>query len=261
LKPEKKGYGIWAYATAAAITLACVAGAAVLDPGDTLFKPGEGLGTPVYDTTLPGYADADHLVASLVSSFTDAQPGGDNFVGTLSSFVYRNPDTDNLLFVYEAYVSDTATAELVRLTLNGYGGVEVSGAVGADGSGTSGTGDVSPEWTDGDPNFLLRNLLNNGDTIAAQFRTNFVGASLAPGDVSSLVFFETDASTWTEDSAQVLNGSTGICRALVPNVPAPGALALLVAGLAFVGKAASGRRSGCSQILRAKEGHARKEEV
>jgi len=221
---------------AAAISLAMPGGlcASVLDAGDTLYKPGEGLGTPVYDTALPGWADGTALVTTLNSAFTDVQPGGDNFAGTLTSTVYRDPSTSYLLFVYNIVMDDLSTGELVRLTLNGYEAINVTGAIGADATGSSGTGDPSPDWTDGDPNFIERSL--DEDTIGIQFRTSdFIGAALAGGDYSSLIFFETEAYLYTRNTAQAIDGTVGIADALVPmigdlQVPVPSSIALALLG-------------------------------
>jgi len=212
-----------------------MASAASLPAASTLFKNAIAGGPPMYDSVLPGWAILGNQVASLVSPLTDQQWGTPDFTGTLSSAVYLDPGTGHLLFTYMLSMGAASTAEVVRLTMNGYAGWAVSGAVGADGSGSSGSGDLlGREWSDGDPAFLSRNL--SGDTISAQFRTQaFIGAGLWASDSSSIIFFETDATGWQQDTAQVINGTVATATALVPNVPEPGVLAMLASGIAALG--------------------------
>ena len=208
-----------------------LASAATLPVDSSIWKTG--YGAPTYSTALPAWAIPGNIVASLVSAFADTQGGAPDFAGTLSSVVYQDPGTGHLLFTYLLTMAGGSTADVLRMTLNGFDNWTVATAVGSDGSGSSGTGDAGAEWTNGDPLSIDRSL--NGDVVGVTFKSGGTGAALAGGDTSAVVFFEVDAQNWQVDVAQVIDGSIAKANALVPNVPEPGVLAMLASGIAALG--------------------------
>jgi hypothetical protein len=197
-------------------------------PGATQYKthpsvpPG-----PNYTTTLPAFATGANEVGSLISPMTG------EFNGTVTTHVYAEPDTGFLSFGYVFALTDMNTAGIVRATMGGWNGVEITD-VGADASGNSGTFDGTPEWLDGDPLNIDRDPFSEG--LAFQWRdaigANLIGTVIGPGDLSSVIFVSTRLSQFARAEIDMIDTTvTGEAEVLVP-IPEPASVALIVVGLA-----------------------------
>lgn len=205
-----------------------LAAADTLTPGQTQFKthpsvpPG-----PNYTTTLPSFATGANEVGSLIAPITG------EFQGTVTTRVYAEPDTGFLSFGYVFALTDMNEAGIVRATMGGWAGVQITD-VGADASGNSGTFDGTPEWLDGDPLNIARDPFSEG--LAFQWRdaigANLIGTVIGPGDLSSVIFVSTTLSQFTRAEVDMIDTTiTGESEVLVP-IPEPASIALIVAGLA-----------------------------
>lgn len=212
-------------AAALALTMVCAPALADLAPGGVQYNP-ELTIAPAYTSGLPSYFAEANLKAMLEAPWEGA--GG--FIGTTTSWVYENPTNGCLTF---AYLWTSESGPILRSsTLGGeWGGVTVF-ATGADGSGESGTNDVDPEWTDGDPHSFVRDGFDG--SIAVEFRVSNVGTVIGPGDDSAIAWIETDVKSWTPAVAALIDGGSDGHVAIL-TVPAPGAAMLAMLGLGVVG--------------------------
>ena len=209
------------------LLLASAAMAATLNPGDILFKnhPSVPAGGANYSNVLPPFGGGANLVAEQTSPFT-----GD-FTGTVTTQVFRDPATQFLSFQYTMALDDVNPAAIVRATMNGWQGVGITDA-GADATGSSGTFDPAPEWTDGDPLSISRDPQTEG--LAMQWRQTFttglIGTVVGPGDLSSVMFFVTDVTDFRPGELDAIDTAfSGEANVLVP-IPEPASLALLSIG-------------------------------
>jgi hypothetical protein len=239
-----------------AVTMLVVVGFAAsalavpLLPGESHFKPGEGLvGPKFYTSALPAYVVAANLVDSM------SNPMSVDFTGTVLSEVYMDPGDSTLLFLYQ--ITNTtpddagSVVDLVRATMGAglWKGVGISDC-GSDGTGTSTLGGGASEWTDGDPNFLLRDPTASGEGLTIQFRAGSDGTVLrgSAGDFSSLIFFDTDATDYVTGNMGIIDsGKVDSVEVFAPGavpgdepIPEPASLLVFAGGL--LGFAARKRR-------------------
>ena len=209
------------------VSLASAAAAGTLNPGEIMFKthpsvpPG---GTP-YSTVLPPFGDGANMIAELEAPITG------EFQGTVTSQVFRDPVSSILSFHYSIELTDLNTAAIVRATMDGWSGVGITDA-GADATGSSGTFDPAPEWSDGDPLSISRDPQTEG--LALQWRSALpsgnIGTVIGPGDLSSVAFFVTDMTDFTQGEIDLIDTAvTGEANVLVP-IPEPASLMLLAVG-------------------------------
>jgi len=206
---------------ALAITAVAPASAAALVPATTLFKPGTSpaLGPPDYSTVLPAYFVPVNVVAGpMVSAYAPLTP---SITGVLTSTVYRNPATGFLGFQY--HFTSTGVSDLIRASMGGFAwtGVTIFNA-GADGSGSSTPGTVAPFWSDGDPNFLLRDPVISGEGLTIQWRALSKGTALRAGNSSSLIFYETNWETVRVVNVGLIDsGAVSTASAFAPGLIQP----------------------------------------
>jgi hypothetical protein len=210
-----------------ALALVSAASAGTLNPGDIMFKTDPSVpagGTP-YSTVLPPFGDGANMIAELEAPITG------EFQGTVTSQVFRDPVSNILSFHYSIELTDVNSAAIVRATMNGWEGVGITDA-GADASGSSGTFDPAPEWSDGDPFSISRDPETEG--LALQWRSalpsGLIGTVVGPGDLSSVAFFVTNMTDFTQGEVDLIDTAvTGEANVLVP-IPEPASLMLLAIG-------------------------------
>lgn len=201
-----------------------------LAPGSSVFDTGGAL-----QSALGTFA----LEASKTSAFTATDPTA--FSGVLDSWVLSG-DTNNpnggLDFVYRVTNSITSNDAIHRMVVNGFGGFTV--AAGYLSSGLTPTGDAvaggrSPTLADrgdtpGD---------NAGFSFLQAMVSGFSFNSLNVGQTSRYLVLYTNASTYGDSMASVIDGSVASAATFAPvlfaPVPEPETYALMLAGLGLMG--------------------------
>jgi hypothetical protein len=218
-------------ASALVLAAASPAWAVMLNPGEPQYKTHASVGsTPKYDTVLPAYFQPANLVDTLVA------PMDGTISGTVISTVYRNPDTDELAFVYQFIRDNSGSQNIVRATLDGSWADTIVYATGAAGDGTSGTSDGSPEWLDGDPLYIMRDP--GLGTPEIQWRAGTLGTIIGRDNTSSVIWFETDNIEYLVSGAAMIGttSASSLANILAPSgvVPEPTTIAFLLSGTALL---------------------------
>jgi len=224
-------------------TSALAMGATALPADTTVFNPDVPVippGAAYYSTALPAYMlNPANLVDTLVSNYVPNPLGG--FTGTLTSRVWRDPGDGTLTF---EYVWNNTTpgnpVDVLRSTIGDPGqrpwaNVAITD-VGSDGTGTTTPG-AAPNWSDGDPYFILRDPTVTGEGLTVQWRAFSSGTSIRnTTNVSARVFFDTDAIYYTTTNVGVLDsGVTSNAQGFAPGIPEPATMALLgLVGVPFI---------------------------
>ena len=216
-----------------------------LNPGDTIFNPGYGLAGPQFYTS-GGVPLGNTLLHGQNFGFTGA------FGGNVQSNIYSR--TGGLL-TFEYIFTHDANFDLVRATIgdvftNPWLNTVISDA-GADGSGSSSSNASPIVWTDGDPNFLLRDPTISGEGVTIQWRVASGGTTLNDQDgsstgLSSKIWFETDAKTYTITNIGLIDsGAIGGTSGFAPGspIPEPGTIFLLGTGLISIAGLARRKQS------------------
>ena len=189
--------------------LSAPASAAPLPPG--------GLLTPVPSKSfdpIPGVQLAEQTVPFVATTFA----------GTLYSSVIQgdptNPFPGGLTFLYRVS-NQQGPYSINRLAINGFQGflLDVGFA-------------FEPIIAPGQPSFADRQI----DGSALGFSFDALGSGLGPlrpGDSSRLLVVQTNATSWTQSPAFVLNGFPAGATAFAP-VPEPGAITLAACAVAMV---------------------------
>jgi hypothetical protein len=201
-----------------------------LMPDDAQFKDHASVfDTPKFVSGLPSYFEAGNIVGSITDNLVWFGPPGHVFTGTITTTVYRNPDTGFLTFDYQIDASSRNTRNMVRGVIGG------DFRVGADASGLSGTGDPGAEWSDGDPVSIGRGAYDVLAQPSFDFRLGALGTVLGPGDSSSHIWFETNATRYTVADADILDTFVRAEGKVLAPIPEPAAIVLGLMGLAMVG--------------------------
>jgi hypothetical protein len=188
-----------------AVVMAGAAQAALIVPGASSL----GVAEPV-----PGGS----VVGTLSFPFAAA-----SYSGVLTSEV-RSGDPTNplggLTFTYSITTDATSTHHISRLTVNGFAGYQT------DMSYAAGTGSIAATLMDRD---------TGGNVVGYRYLGVPLGAgTIAPGATTNLMVVQTNATTWTQTIASVINGSVTSVNALAPAVipePASATALLAAAGL------------------------------
>jgi len=228
-------------------------GAAPLLPGTSNKNPNEGLAAPFYTDGLPAHV----IPANLVTTHTcDYSLPGDDFAGRVTSWAYADPADlaapGSLTFVYH-YTNTTpagaGTRDMVRATVGDvsfpWKGWLITDS-GSDNSGSSTIGGGAIDWTDGDPNFILRDPTVSGEGITFQWRAVSDGTVLRnPSDDSALMWLDTNALSWQITNTDIIDsGLSAECTALAPAqfiIPEP-TTAIVWSLLAALGLGMAARR-------------------
>jgi MYXO-CTERM domain-containing protein len=202
----------FAFASATVVVLAGAASASLLNPGVSFhttlgFAPGEA-------------APTGSAIASLNSPFTSGA-----YTGNLNVVVLQGDATNplgGLTFVYT--LSNNAGSEdaINRLTLAGFAGWQVDASYDIASMG------VVP--------FDIDRSNGSGNVIGVDFQQNASTVPLTPGTTGRRIVVQTNAPAFREIIANVIDGSVTSVTTLGPNIPTPGAAALLGLGALAAGR-------------------------
>lgn len=214
------------------VSALCVnAALANLNNGDIFYNPVvPGSPSPLYTVGTPTWLNAGGLATSLAGSISH------DFSGVVDSYVYYLNGVDSsggLGFVYKITLAAGSNSGLVRGSVAppGWMGTTIFNT-GSNESGAS-TSVGAGGWSDGDPYFIERDLSTSAP--AWQFRLGGRGTQLNAGNMSALVWFETDATAWQHSEIDLLDSGLSGEAAILAPVPAPAAIGLGTFGLALLG--------------------------
>ena len=180
-----------------------------------------------------------HLVSPYAGAFT----------GAVTTTVYRDPGDLTLAFQYH-FTNTTvgAVQDIIRATIGDptfpWLGYVISDA-GSDttapfGNSTAGGGTIF--WTDGDPNFLLRDPTISGEGLTIQWRSASDGTVLRNSlDDSALIWFDTNALAYQTTNVGILDSglvstAEGYAPLTTGAIPEPATIALVGFGLAALAR-------------------------
>jgi hypothetical protein len=201
-----------------ALLVACVAASHAwgdtLDPGETEFPVATTLTAP------------DNEIDSITALFSALPP----YSGSLTSKVYLDDDSplDGYTFTYELSNDITSLDAIHRLTVNNFSGYTVEAYY------------LVPTLNQ-EPGFVTRSLAG---TIGFSFYDFPLGeGQLNPGLTSALLILHTDAQTYSETIASVIDCLTSEVPSFAPGpVPEPGTIVLLATGAVTLAAVAWRRR-------------------
>lgn len=215
-----------------------------LNLGDNLQNPDLATQPPFYTDGLPPWVGGT-LAASL-DSLISPPTLGTPFVGIVHSEVWYVNGVDasgGLGFAYRFTLDPSYSAdglESASFAPASWAAFTIF-ETGSDNSGTS-TGVPAPSippagftsWTDGDPYTIKRDPFTGAPEI--RWTGALGGTTMEGGQTSALIWFETDATLWTDSIVTLLDGGVGgSARILVPFIPEPTGVVLGMIGLAAVG--------------------------
>lgn len=237
----RQGTGRYAFAL---VVLATAAGVrADLNPGDNFQNPDLVALPPNYTDGLPGWYGGSQA-ASLISAI--APPTlGTPFVGNVRSEVWFVNGVDasgGLGFVYQFTLDPSYSAdglESASFSPAQWGLFTISDT-GSDNSGTSSA--VAPpaippagftNWSDGDPYTIRRDAGTGAPEI--RWTGTAGGTTIEGGQSSALIWFETNATMWTNGIVTLLDGGVGgSAIILTPAIPEPAGATLGLLGLGLM---------------------------
>ncbi len=178
-----------------------------------------------FETTLGGApgeaAPTGTVIASLNSPFTSGA-----YTGTLNVQVLQGDTTNplgGLTFVYTLSNDFTSTDAINRLTITGFNGWQVDAAYDIASLGVI-------------PFDIDRSTSGNGNVIGVDFAQNSSTVPLTPGTIGRRIVLQTNAPAFREVLANVIDGSVTTVTTLGPNIPTPGAAAVLALGALAAGR-------------------------
>jgi hypothetical protein len=192
---------------------------------------------PVGGTVVPGAIGplpgatllASHVGEAFTSSIGD-------FTGTATVAVYSDPlnvfGAGHLDFVYQVHNNASSTASLERLTMTHFAGFltdvsfTLTGSAIPGGIFVDGTATAFPATAD----------RTTADVVGFNFPGGASTNHIMPGQTSTVVIIETDATTFTSGFLSVINGGVATVDAFSPATPAPdGGSAVTLLGIALAG--------------------------
>jgi len=205
---------------------------------DNLQNPALAALPPVYTDGLPAWYDftPDVTISPAIQPPTLGTP----FVGTVQSEVYYLNGVDasgGLGFAYIFSLDPTYTADGLESASFAPG---LWSLFEIEDTGASDTGTSTPfpvpsippagftTWSDGRPYTIKRDPGTGAPEI--RWSGSLGGTEIRGGQVSAIVWFETNATAWTESIVTLLDGGVGGSAVILSPAPEPSALALLGLG-------------------------------
>lgn len=209
-----------------------------LPPGTLQWNPQLPSQPAYFSTSVPAWVL--NPPAAAVSNAIFPPGVGTAFVGTVESAVYYRNGVDasgGLAFTYRFTLDDSYVGDTLKRAIffpDYWDTVDIDG-MGADGSGlsTPNVPDPLPPgttfWSDGSPYRL--DIDTAAESPDIRWSGPLGGTVIGAGDSSSLIWFETTATTWTDTGIVTLLDTAigGGAYILVP-LPEPGSALLMLVG-------------------------------